>query len=535
MNYSFPSVAYFSMEYGISSSMKTYSGGLGILAGDYIKSAFDYNYPLTAIGIKWSQGYTNQLINSKGTIFDCYHECDYPNLEDTNIKVKIKIKEEPVYIKIWKVKNENIASLYLLDTDLDENGKNRFITRRLYCGSDEERVAQEMVLGIGGIKALRALNIPIDIYHFNEGHPVFAAFELITENQKNNLTFSESLQKIKKQIVFTTHTPIIHGNETHPLRRLLYMNANLNLTIEQLIEIGGAPFNMTLAALRMSKKSNAVSKLHYKTTLNIWEKYENISDITSITNGIHLDTWCDKEILNNNNNIWNIHMNHKKNLLNFINNKCHCDFKENILLIGSARRATPYKRNDLLFRDEHKIKELLNKKKIQIVFSAKSHPDDLGGKEIVNTLYKLSQKYPESIAFLQDYDINMASLLTKGCDVWLNTPIRTLEACGTSGMKAALNGVLNLSISDGWWDEYCIHSINGWQFGNKADESTFSSIEELNNWDFDCLYNTLLNEVIPTYYNNRNDWIKLMKNSINLKGHLDISRTFKEYYSLLYI
>lgn len=538
MNYSFPNVAYFSMEYGIINSLKIYSGGLGILSGDYIKAAYDSKYPLTAIGIKWSQGYTKQLINSKGTIFDCYNFNEFQNLIDTNIKVKIKIREEDVYIKIWKVNLPNIASLYLLDTDLPENGNNRFITRRLYGGSFEDRIAQEMVLGIGGIKALRALNVHINIYHFNEGHSVFAGIELIDEKLKQGYSFKEALNGTKKEIVFTTHTPIIHGNESHPIRRILYMNANLSLNIEQLIEIGGAPFNMTLAALRLSKKSNAVSKLHYKTATNMWSNNKNISPLIGITNGVHLNTWVDTNIissLDNTENLWAFHQKHKKQLLNFIQTKCNANFNENILLLGCARRATFYKRNDLIFNEFEEIQELIKNKKVQIVFSGKSHPDDLDGREIINTLYKLSKEFSNSIAFIQDYDMQISSLLTKGCDVWLNTPIRPLEACGTSGMKAALNGVLNLSILDGWWDEYCKHDINGWQFGDGKEEKDFSSLEELNLWDSKSLIKVLTNNVIPTYYNNKDKWIKLMIESINLKNSLNIDRTFKEYYSLLYL
>jgi len=515
-------VAYLCMEYGLTSDFKLYAGGLGILAGDYLKAASDMQLPVTGIGILWRQGYTRQIIDSNGNPVDSYPIYDYDFLQDTGIKVKVRIRERDVFCKVWRVECFNNAPLYLLDTYLPEN-QDPWITGQLYGWFAEERIAQEMVLGIGGIRALRRLGIEIDVYHFNEGHAVFAGLELIREKMEGKgLDFKEAWKATREEIVFTTHTPVIEGNEEHPLALLKYMGADQNLTLEEMIEIGGAPFNMTVAALRLSYISNGVSQLHTKTANKMWDKVSDCSEIIAITNGVHLSTWVADEILAiylEKERLWSVHQELKKELIDFIAERTGRRLKKDSLLIGFARRAAPYKRGNFIFSDEEKIAPFLQEGMIQLIISGKAHPLDKVGKNIVKRQVKYSRKYPDSVIFLEDYDMETARYLTRGCDVWLNNPIIFREACGTSGIKAAMNGVLNVSTLDGWWPEVCQHDINGWQIESASDS----------------LYQVLLNQVLPTYYHDRRKWIKMMQTSIkSTLNRLSARRMLKDYFTLMY-
>lgn len=533
-NSNLPIVAYFSMEYGLDVEMKTYAGGLGILAGDYIKGAKDHGYPLVAIGIMWKQGYTDQRIDEAGMPYDTYHNYDYNFLKDTGVKVKVNIRQRDVYCKVWLVDKFGNAPLYLLDTDLPENEDN-LITGQLYGWFGEERIAQEMILGIGGVRALRALGINVDVYHFNEGHAVFAGLEILREYMNSGFNFHLALNKSKEKIVFTTHTPIVQGNESHYLDRMLYMGANNGLTLEQLIEIGGSPFNMTVAALKMSRITNAVSKLHAKTANNMWKSIKNHSEIIAITNAIHIPTWVDSNMLSaaqGNGDLWDNHIKNKKNLISFIKQRTKVNLNPDVLLIGFSRRAVEYKRSNFIFSNEEIIAPLLNEGKLQIVFSGKAFPQDDTGKVIVKALVDLSKKYPNAVVFLENYDMTIGKMLTTGSDVWLNNPRRPMEASGTSGMKAAMNGVLNFSILDGWWPEACMDGINGWQIGNGFESSNTSLLDEN---DLKSLYEVLLKKVIPTYYDNRQKWIEMMKASIlSTKDYFCVARMLEEYYQKMY-
>ncbi len=531
---SLPRIAYFCMEYGLDSNFKTYAGGLGILAGDYIKGAKDDNLPITAIGIKWKQGYGDQAIDKNGKPFDMFHDYDYDFLIDTGIKVPVTIRREEILCKVWKVNKFNNADLYLLDTDIKENST-RLITGQLYGWFGEERIAQEIVLGIGGIRALRALGINIDVYHFNEGHAVLAATELIKEKISIRQSFSKALKNTRKEIVFTTHTPIIHGNEEHPIEKLKYMGAFNGLSKEQMIELGGKPFNMTVAALRVSRKTNAVAKLHSETSNKMWKKVKNKSEIIGITNAIHVPTWVDERLIGDsleNDLLWNIHMELKRDLISFIESKTKIKLLDDKLLIGFSRRAASYKRSNLIFSNPTIIDPLLKEGKIQIVFSGKAHPFDNEGKEIIADLIKMVEKYPNSVVYLENYDMEIGAKLTRGSDVWLNNPRRPMEASGTSGMKAAMNGVLNCSILDGWWPEACIDGINGWQFGNGFE---CDDLEQFDKHDAEALYEVLIKKVIPTYYENRLDWINMMQESIkSTQKNFSMHRMLEEYFELLY-
>ncbi|MDP4852370.1 MAG: alpha-glucan family phosphorylase [Saprospiraceae bacterium] len=531
-----PNVAYFCMEYGIDQRFKAYAGGLGILAGDYLKGAHDHQYPIIGIGIRWKQGYTEQKIDASGNAYDSYHNYKYDFLEDTGITVTVDIRKVKVNCKVWKLTQFGNADLYLLDTDIPDN-HDSWITGQLYGWFGEERIAQEIVLGIGGIKAIRALGLPIDIYHFNEGHALFAGFELLREKMEDEgLTFEKAVEVVKKEVVFTTHTPIVQGNESHPIDKIIYMGANLNLTRAQLTFLGGGdPFNMTIGALRLSKIANGVAQLHGETSNKMWAEVDKRADILAITNAIHLPTWVDNAMIRaaeDGSDLWEPHLQNKRALIDFIEAKNGVRLDEEKLIIGFSRRAAPYKRSDFIFTDLSIIEPLLLEKKFQIVFSGKAHPLDDVGKLIVKNLVAMSRKYPKAVVFLENYDMSIGRMLTRGSDIWLNNPRRPLEASGTSGMKAAMNGVLNLSILDGWWPEACVHGVTGWQFGDGFEHEE-EEIQDAH--DLKALYKVLLEEVIPTYYENKSAWMDMMRESIlQTKEPFAVKRMLEEYYELLY-
>ena len=527
-----PRVAYFCMEFGLHEDFRIYSGGLGILAGDILKAARDLNCPMVGVGILWRQGYTQQLIDENGRPYDCFHEYKYDFLEDTGITVEVVIRERPVKAKVWKCTEYGNVPLYLLDTNVPGNS-DIFITGQLYGWFGEERIAQEMILSIGGVRALKALGIDVDIYHFNDSHPVLAGTELIREKMSaEGMNFEEAWEETRKMIIFTTHTPVVAGNETHDHKLLKYMGAYNGLTRNQMLKLGGNPFSMTAAGLRLSRKANAVAQLHGITARKMWRKVDGASEIIAITNGVHNGTWQDQEVAkacSEGLGLWEAHLAAKREMIREIYERNGVKLKENVLTIGFARRAAPYKRSDLIFRKKEIIEPLLKDGRLQIIFSGKAHPNDLTGKKIISNLYGMAKLYPESIIFIQDYDMKIGKLLTRGCDIWLNNPIRPMEASGTSGMKAAMNGVLNMSVLDGWWPEGYVHGVTGWQIGNGYEGKDCDKV------DSESLYDVLLMEVIPTYYGNREEWLEMMKASIEMsQWKFSAARMVKEYYELMY-
>ena len=529
-----PVAAYFSMEFGIRPDVKLYAGGLGILAGDYLKGAKDNGYPVVGIGIKWKQGYTDQLVDDTGEAYDTYHNYRYDCMEDTGHRVHVDIRGVRVMCRIWKWTGGEVESFYLLDTDLPENGgPERWITGQLYGWFGEERVAQELVLGAAGVRALEALGIEPDVYHFNEGHAVFAGIELIRREMERGASFKRALAVVRSKTVFTTHTPVIEGNESHPIARLLYMGAGMGLGEKELEHIGGSPFNMTVAALRLSRISNAVADLHRQTANAMWADVYRKSEIIGITNGIHLPTWVDSRMLNaDSGNIRDIHAENKRALVDFVRERTGTGLDPERLIIGFSRRAVPYKRSDLIFRDPDFIEPLLRNRTIQLVFSGRAHPLDDNGKEIIANLVRIAGRYPEAVVFLENYDMTIGRILTRGADVWLNNPVRPKEASGTSGMKAAMNGVLNLSVLDGWWPEACRHGENGWQFG---DGFQGEDPEEQDRHDMKALHRVLSEMVIPTFYDDPGRWGAMMRRSIeDTRERFSIERMLDEYYGLMY-
>lgn len=530
-----PRVAYFCMEYALESSFKLYAGGLGILAGDYLKGAKDHEFPIVGIGILWKQGYSDQMIGEDGKPYDTFHNYDYSEfLEDTGVEVKVKIRGQKVRVKVWKTTHFGNAPLYLLDTDLPNN-PDAWTTGQLYGWFGEERVAQEIVLGVGGVKALRKLGIEVDVYHFNEGHALFAGFELVREKMKAGKSFKKAVKASRKEIVFTTHTPVIQGNESHPISRLMYMGANLGMSEKQLKQLGGSPFNMTVGALRLSRISNAVAQLHGETANKMWKQVKGRSEILAITNAIHMPTWVDEKMVEaavEGKDLWRRHMTLKRQLIKAVETRNGVKLDPNKLLIGFSRRAVPYKRSNLIFSEPEIIEPLLKERKVQIVFSGRAHPLDDNGKKIVEELVAMSRRWPDAVVFLENYDMEIGALLTRGSDVWLNNPRRPKEASGTSGMKASMNGVLNFSILDGWWPEACQHGINGWQFGDAFEHT---DEEKLDAHDRAAMFKVLTEEVLPTYYDDKPKWKEMMKASIlSTYEEFAVKRMLEEYYERLY-
>ncbi len=527
-----PKVAYFCMEFGLHEDFKIYSGGLGILAGDILKTAWDEDYPMVGVGILWRQGYTRQLIDENGLVYDSFYENKYDFLEDTGKTVNVRIRGRQVRCKIWKCTHFQNAPLYLLDTNLSEN-EDPLITGQLYGWFSEERIAQEMVLGIGGVRALKELGIEVDLYHFNDSHPVLAGIELIREKMdKKEYSFTEAWAETSKQIVFTTHTPVKEGNEVHEHELLRYMGAYNGLTFGQMLKLGGEPFSMTVAGMRLATRVNAVAKLHAATANKMWSAVEGIPGIIGITNGVHTGSWQDQKIAQaaqRKEKLWPLHLAAKRRLLKEVFQRNGVRLKEEVLTIGFARRMALYKRGDLIFRKLEVIDPLLKEGKLQLIFSGKTHPNDLNGKKIVARIYKMSILYPESIVFLQDYDMKIGRLMTRGCDLWLNNPIRPKEASGTSGMKAAMNGVLNFSVLDGWWPEGYQPGLTGWQIGDGYEGPDQDRV------DTEALYRVLLEEIIPTYYEDREKWEEMMQASIMMsQWKFSAARMLQDYYNQLY-
>lgn len=530
-----PTIAYFSMEFGLSSNFKVYAGALGILAGDYLKSAKDKGYPVIGVGILWREGYVEQHIDKDKNIVDCFYNNEYSFLQDTGIKVSVKIKNKDVYCKVWKVDCFDNNELYLLDTFLPEN-EDKWITSQLYAWFEEEKIAQAMVLGIGGIRALRRLNKEIDFYHLNEGQSVFAALELINEKQYYGINPYDAWQQVKRQIVFTMHSSMEEYNEYYDLNTLEYMGAFNGISRDVVKEIGGEPFNMTAAALKTANIANSISECHYKEVIENWKGINNKCDIINITNGIHTRTWADKAIVEayrKNEDLWEAHLKNKEALIDYIYYLKKVKLDSDKLIIGFAKSAASYKRGKLIFYFEEKIEEYLKNGKVQIVMSSKAHPLDFSGKKVLKYLYSLEEKYPNSVVFIENYNMDISSILTRGADVWLNNPKITREACGTSGIKAAVNGVINLSTLDGWWPEVCWDGVNGYQIG---DGFISDNVEFLAKHDAENLLDILVNKIFKTYYDNRERWKEMMY--LSIRATIDKysgDRMIEDYYQRMYI
>ena len=521
-----PIVAYFCMEYGLHESFPIYSGGLGILAGDYIKAGHDLGAPMVAVGLLWARGYCVQRIGADGRPYEEYPGYDSSFLEDTGVRVRVRVRGREVPVRVWVTQKHGTIPLYLLEPLREED---RWITHRLYEAGTDTRIAQEMILGIGGVRALGWLGFNVHTYHFNEGHAVFAGIERIAELMESGLQFPDAWERVRQQTVFTTHTPVKAGNEEHALTDLRRMGACLQLSGSEMRAIGGDPFNMTVAGLRLSRAANAVAQLHGETSRAMWKDVSNACPIGAITNGVHVPTWQAPEVReagHDPSRLIEAHKRLKEQLLAEVQRRQGITIEPDAFLIGFARRAAGYKRSDLILRDEARLDALLSKHHVRVLFAGKSHPDDMNGKNIVARLVQGARKHPGKVVFLENYDMALGRLLTRGCDVWLNNPIRPLEASGTSGMKAAMNGVPNVSILDGWWPEACVDGVNGFAIGNDKSGDDIKDLQDL--------YDTLEKRVIPAFAD-RKKWAQIMVQSVkSTEAAFSCDRMMRQYFEQLY-
>ncbi|MFH1212980.1 MAG: alpha-glucan family phosphorylase [Candidatus Neomarinimicrobiota bacterium] len=601
-------IAYFSMEYGITESLAVYSGGLGILSGDHLKSASELGIPLHAVGLSYQYGYFQQKFN-----VDDYQEEEYPVndfynsplilIKDTDGKqllIQVAFPGRTVYARIWKAQVGRIP-LYLLDTNIAENSDgDKKITAELYGGNAETRIQQEIILGMGGFHALKLVNTPASICHMNEGHSAFSGLERIRSVVKNaGLTFYEALEIIKAASVFTTHTPVQAGIDifhSDLIRRYFddYCR-DVGIEMDELLALGRSDpddnseqFSMAILAINLSSKTNAVSKLHGEVAQEMWKSlWPNILTkeipICYVTNGTHQASWISQEMSElfdrylgpdwhrepadtgiwkkiekiPDGELWSTHERRRERLVAFARKQLSKQYvalgkpqhmvsrvksilNTDALTIGFARRFASYKRAYLLFSDPERLAKILTNKAfpVQIIIAGKAHPHDEEGKQVIRRILKLSHEEPfyQHVAFLENYDMNMARYLVQGCDLWINTPRRGLEACGTSGMKAAANGVLNFSTIDGWWDEIYRPGI-GWAIGTREiyDDNEYWDRQEAN-----IIYNVLENEIIPAFFQRDSDdlprgWITLMKASMKeICPQYNSNRMLYDYTNHLY-
>jgi starch phosphorylase len=531
------------MEYGLDPSFTIYSGGLGILAGDHMKSVGDLRVPLVGIGLLWDEGYTRQLIGKAGAVEDHYPKTSRDALQRVDVTIEVTVRGKRVPCRAWKVDRYISSTLYLLEPEHEED---RWITQRLYGGGVEDRLAQEIVLGVGGVRLLQALGEKIDVYHFNEGHAVFAGLELLRQDVYGGGSMPERLQRLRQHIVFTTHTPVPAGNEVHDLDVMRKMNADLGFTDAELELVGGDPFSMTVAGLRMSRLANGVAALHGETARDMWKEVDGAAPIISVTNGVHAPTWQDARIRaalvpdksreQQDSELWAAHQTMKRELIEEIERRTGMQLSMQGLLLGFARRAAAYKRADLILGDDKALRRLFDHG-VQLVYSGKAHPRDLAGKSLVGRLVEAVRKHPGKVIFLENYDMQLGALLTRGADVWLNNPRRPLEASGTSGMKAAMNGVPNLSILDGWWPEGCEHGVTGWKIGDPdPHDDPFDEKDEqrVDRRDRELLHRVLELEVLPAYQS-RTKWTAIMRASIAMsQWKFSSDRMIEEYVQRVY-
>jgi starch phosphorylase len=603
-------VAYFSMEFAIHNSLPIYAGGLGVLAGDTCKEACDLGLPLVGVGFMYPQGYFHQHISAEGWQEEVYRQLDFdeapitpinpaPNSNRCGPLIQLKLGDRSLYLGVWQVRLGRV-SIYLLCCNFEENAaQDRRLCDRLYTAEQEQRIQQEIVLGIGGVRALRALGVKPSVWHANEGHSAFMTLERVREKVEEGATFAEALQKVQAATVFTTHTKIAAGHEVFPISLVeKYFHSyweSLGVNRETFLELGrqdgtsDQTFNMTVLALKTTDHRNAVSQLHGKVTRRMWhglwpDTKEDETPISYITNGIHVPTWVAREmgalyekhlgqdvsqryddatlrklVLNiPDEELWAVHQILKRKLIGaMVERARQCSTEreckarqvlamgslidQDTLTIGFVRRFTAYKRPELIFHDVERLKRIVTDRwhPVQIIFAGKSHPADLPSKQLLHDVYVLAtgREFQGRIAFVEDYDIHMAHYLVQGVDVWLNTPRRLQEASGTSGMKAALNGVLHLSVRDGWWYEG-YNGANGWVIGDEVEHYDPNEEDES---DAAALYRLLEEEIVPLYYQRDrngvpNGWVHMVKEAIgSIVPRFCTRRMLKEYVEQMYI
>jgi starch phosphorylase len=559
-----PKIAYFSMEIGIKSEIPTYSGGLGVLAGDTLRTAADLKIPMVGITLLSKKGYFKQRLDDKGRQIEepvIWNPSEHMTLLPAIITLNIEGRD--VKIQAWQYNIKSLTGgcvpIFFLDSDIEGNiPEDREITSYLYGGTLEYRLKQEIVLGIGGVRMLHELGFEIKKYHMNEGHSSLLTLELLNKFKRPiEEVWDERLvwdiDKVKDLCVFTTHTPVEAGHDKFPYEIVLKILGE-PVPIKILKELGGEEhLNMTLLALNLSEFINGVAKKHSEVSRNLFPGYE----INAITNGVHSYTWtCDsfKKLYDKylpgwanepelfvrvdripKKEIWEMHLEAKKGLLDFVKEKTGIEMDLDILTIGFARRATAYKRADLIFSDVKRL-EKIGTNKIQIIFAGKAHPKDEMGKKLIEKIFLIKELLKDKIkiVYLENYDMEIALKMVSGVDIWLNTPLRPLEASGTSGMKAAHNGVINFSVLDGWWIEGHIEGFTGWSIGPLPTELTTESNSD--KIDAEDLYNKLENIIIPMFYNNRLEWISIMQNAIGKNAYyFNSHRMMRRYITDAYI
>jgi len=526
-----PKVAYFSMEIAIDQSLATYSGGLGFLAGSHMQSAGYLQMPMVGVTMLWSFGYYDQRIDQTGNVEVAYIRKYYDFLTDLNVSTTVKVFDEDVIVKAYKVESELFGTcpIYLLTTDVEGNSEwARKISHKLYDGDEKIRIAQETVLGIGGVRILQAVGYDFDCIHLNEGHALPAAFELLRQ-------YNGDLKEVRRKTVFTTHTPVPAGNEVHRVEILSECGFFSGCSKETAIELGGEDFSLTVAALRMSRIANAVSQLHGLVANKMWDWVKDRCPIKAITNAVNLHYWQDARIANakSDQELLDAKYEMKKDLFQYISDTQGKRFDPNVLTITWARRFADYKRAWLILMDEQRIEKLLNENKVQLIFAGKFHPDDTMGKETFNNILRKSYNM-KNVVVLPGYELALSAKLKKGSDIWLNTPTRPLEASGTSGMSANMNGALHFSTYDGWTVEGTFPGINGYtiEYPGLDDDIPW---EERHWKDHRCMMNTLENEVIPTYYENKQEWARLMRQAMRTaEGYFNSDRMVIEYFNRVY-
>jgi glycogen phosphorylase len=529
-------VAYFSMEFAVDQPLKIYSGGLGFLAGSHLRSAYELNQNMIGIGILWKKGYYDQERNQDQTLRVSFRDKDYSFLTDTNIVFPITIHGSRVYVKAYLLKPEvfKTAPLFLLSTDIQENDfLAQTISHRLYDPNETTRIAQSILLGVGGAKLLDVLERETDIYHMNEGHALPMCFYLL-DKYKN-------LDEVRKRVVFTTHTPEKAGNEEHSIPLLNSMSFFSNLTIQQVNEYvapENGMLNYTLSALRLAKKANGVSQLHGEVSRKMWGDQNGICEITAITNAQNKTYWSDPEMDNalekdDNKSLVARKKELKRKLFRVVANQTGKLFDENVLTIVWARRFAAYKRANLLLSDFNRFMKLAQNSKypIQVIWAGKPYPEDYGAINIFNEIYWKTKELP-NCTVVTGYELWLSGHLKKGSDIWLNNPKLYHEASGTSGMTAAMNGSVNLSIPDGWVPEFAKHGKNSFLIQPANDLLTETSRDKL---EAQNLFEVLEKEIIPMYYDKPDEWAKVMKGSMkDVLPYFDAGRMASEYYEKLY-
>ncbi len=531
-------VAYFSMEFAIHQPLKIYSGGLGFLAGSHLRSAYELQQNMIGIGILWKYGYYDQTRNQDQTLQPVWLEKNYHFLEDTGIIFQINIHETPVWVKAWYLnpKTFNSAPLFLLSTDLPENDYvSQTITHKLYDANVSTKVAQFILLGVGGAKLLEELNYNPDVYHLNEAHGISAAFYLLTNKYKN-------VDKLKEHLVFTTHTPEEAGNEKHDIYLCHKMSYFCGLSIDEVRRLTGIEddqFNHSLVALRFARKANGVSKLHGNVSNKMWSKYTGICPITSITNAQNFTYWADEPLYRHldANNDWGIDDRKqylKKRAFEIVADQTGKLFDTNVLTIVWARRLAGYKRADFITHDIERFEKIVNNKKypVQIIWAGKPYPADYPAISQFNELVHLSKKY-KNVSVLIGYELLLSRRLKQGADLWLNNPRVPREASGTSGITAAMNGAVNLSTDDGWIPEFAKQGINSFVVP-KADYENMNTHEQ-DQYDLYKIYDLLENQIIPLYYEDKDAWRAFIKNGMNdVRVQFNSNRMAHEYYEIMY-